>query len=53
MASHTMLELQEIIDKTPKMNILVIQGHWNADVGRDAQTDWGHVCEPYCNAETN
>ena len=33
--------------------ILVVQGDWNAKVGKDAQADWGDVCGPYCNVETN
>ena len=32
-------QLQEIIDQTPKKDILVVQGDWNAKVGRDAQAD--------------
>ena len=32
-------QLQEIIDQTPKKNNLVVQGDWNAKVGRDAQAD--------------
>ena len=46
-------QLQEIIDQTPRQDIIVVQGDWNANVGRDAQADWGGVCGPYCNAETN
>ncbi|MEW8546458.1 MAG: endonuclease/exonuclease/phosphatase family protein [Candidatus Thiodiazotropha sp.] len=46
-------ELQEIIDQTPKKDILVVQGEWNAKVRKDAQAAWGTVCGPYCNAETN
>ena len=32
-------QLQEIIDQTPKKDILVVQGDWNTKVGRDAQAD--------------
>ena len=46
-------QLQEIIDQTPKKDILVEQGDWNAKVGKDAKADWGEVCGPYCNVETN
>ena len=46
-------QLQEIIDQTPKKDILVVQGDWNVKVGRDEQADWGDVCGPYCSAETN
>ena len=44
---------QEIIHQIPKKDILVVQGDWNAKVGKDAQADWGEVCGPYCNVETN
>ena len=46
-------QLLDIIDQTPKSDILVVQGDWNTKVGRDAQADWGDVCGHYCNAETN
>ena len=46
-------QLQETIDKTPKKDILVVQGDWNAKVWKDAQADWGEVCGPSCNVETN
>ena len=46
-------QLQEIIDQTPKKDILVVQGDWNAEVGRDAQADRGDVCGLCCNVETN
>ena len=32
-------QLLEIIDQTPKKDILALQGHWKANVGRDAQPD--------------
>ena len=32
-------ELQSLIDQTPKHDILVVQGDWNAKVGEDAQED--------------
>ena len=50
---HVYQQLQETIDKTRKTDILVVQGDWNAKVGKDAQADWGEVCGPYCNVETN
>ena len=50
---HFYQQLQETIDKTPKKDILVVQGDWNAKGGKDAQADWGEVCGPYCNVETN
>ena len=50
---HIYQQPQETIDQTPKKDILVVQGDWNAKVGKDAQADWGEVCGPYCNDETN
>ena len=50
---HFYQQLQETIDKTQKKDILVVQGDWNAQNGKDAQADWGEVCGPYCNVETN
>ena len=29
-------QLQEVIDQTPKKDILVVQGDWNAKTGEDA-----------------
>ena len=50
---HFYQQLQETIDQTPKKDILVVQGDWNAKVGKDAQADWGEVCGSYGNIETN
>ena len=36
---HFYQKLQETIDQTPKKDILVVQGDWNAKVGKDAQAD--------------
>ena len=36
-------ELQSLVDQTPKQDILVVQGDWNAKVGENAQEDWGEV----------
>ena len=46
-------ELQSLVDQTPKQDILVVQGDWNAKVGEDAQEDWGEVCGPSRNPKTN
>ena len=32
------------MDQTPKKDILIVQGDWNAKVGKDAQADWGDLC---------
>ena len=50
---HFYQQLQEAIDQTSKKDILVVQGDWNAKVGKDAQADWRKVCGPYYNVETN
>ena len=50
---HSYQQLKETIDQTPKKDILVIQGVWNAKVGKDTQANLGEVCGPYCNVETN
>ena len=47
------LELQSLVAQTPKQDILVVQGDWNAKVGEDAHEDWGEVCGLFCNPETN
>ena len=46
-------QIQEVVDQTPKENILVVQRNWNAKIGKDAQKDWKGTCGPYCNTETN
>ena len=43
----------EVDKQTPKQDILVVQGDWNTKVGEDAQEDWGEVCGPFWNLETN
>ena len=50
---HFYQQLQETLDQTPKKDILVVQGDWNAKVGKYAQADWEEVCGPYCNVETH
>ena len=46
-------QLQNVIDQTPKKDILVVQGDWNAKVGRDACGNWQGICGPFCNDDTN
>ena len=46
-------QLQNVIDQTPKKDILAVQGDWNAKVGRDACGNWQGVCGPFCNDNTN
>ena len=45
-------QLQNVIDQTPK-DILVVQGDWNAKVGRDACGNWQGICGPICKDDTN
>ena len=39
-------QLQTVIDQTPKKNILVMQGDWNAEVDKDASGNWQGICGP-------
>ena len=47
--AHFYQQLQETIDQTLNKDILVVQGDWNAKVGKHAQVAWGEVCGPYWN----
>ena len=46
-------QLQNVIDQTPKKDILVVQGDWNAKLGRDACGYWQDFGGPFCNDDTN
>ena len=46
-------QLQNVIDQTPKKNILVVQGDWNAKVGKDACGNWQGICGPFSIDDTN
>ena len=46
-------QLQNVIDQTPKTDIIVVQGNWNAKVGKDACENWQDICGPFCNDDTN
>lgn len=46
-------QLQAVLDQTPKKDIIIVQGHWNAKVGEDAYPNWKDTCGPYGNSETN
>ena len=46
-------QLQNVIDQTPKKDILVVKGDWNAKVGRDTCGNWQGICGPFCNDNTN
>ena len=46
-------QLQNVIDQTPKKDILVVQGDWNAKVGRVVCGNWQGIYGPFCNNDTN
>ena len=46
-------KLHNVIDLTPKKDILVEQGDWNAKVGKDAGGNWQVICGPFSNDDTN
>ena len=46
-------QLQNVIDQMPKKDILVVQGDWNAKVGKDACGKGQGFCGPFCNNDTN
>ena len=46
-------KLQNVFDQKPKKDILVVQGDWNANVGRDACGNWQGICGPFCIDDTN
>ena len=45
--------LLEVLDQSPKRDILVVLGNGNAKVGEDAFKNWTGTCGCYCNPETN
>ena len=45
-------QLQNVIDQTPKKDILLVQGDWNANVEKDAYDNWKGICAPFCNDDT-
>ena len=46
-------QLDSIIAKTPKKDILVVQGDWNAKVGPDAYRHWAGTVGRFGIGETN
>ena len=40
---HFYQQLLETLDQTPKRDILVVQGDWNAKVRKDVQAHWREV----------
>ena len=37
-------QLQEVIDQSPKKDILEVQGDWNAMIGEYASKNWKGTC---------
>ena len=46
-------QLQKVINQTPQKDIIVVQGDWNAKIGKDASKNWKGTCGQYCNPEAN
>ena len=46
-------QLQEVINKEDKKDVLIIQGDWSDKVGTGALMDWKNYCGPSCNAASN
>ena len=46
-------QLRNVIDQTPKKDILVVQRDWNAKVDKDTCGNWQCVCGPFCSDDTN
>ena len=41
------------MNKTPKKDVLVVQGDWNAKIGEDAYENWKGTCRRHCNIKSN
>ena len=46
-------QLHNVIDQTPKKDIFVVQGDWNAKVCKDTCGNWQGICGPFCYDDTN
>ena len=46
-------QLQEVLDQVPKKDISIVQGDWNAKVGKDVCKNWKNTCGLYSNNKTN
>ena len=46
-------QLHNVVDQIPKKDILVVQGDWNAKVGKDICENWQGICGQFCNDDTN
>ena len=50
---HFCDQLQNVIGQTPKKDIHVAQGDWNAKVSKDACENWQDICSPFCSDDTS
>ena len=50
---HFYSQLRRITNQAPKKDILIVQGDWNAKVGKDIQENWQDIYGPFCNATTS
>ena len=46
-------ELRNVLDKTPKKDILAVQEDWNAKIGEEAWKDWRGTCGHHCYSKSN
>ncbi|XP_063609075.1 uncharacterized protein LOC134783216 [Penaeus indicus] len=46
-------QLQEVISQTSNKDILIVQGDWNAEIGKEAKKDWPDTYGEHCNEDTN
>ena len=46
-------ELQTVMEKTPKKDILVVQGDWNAKIREEECKDWKGTSGHHCNTKSS
>ena len=46
-------QLLNVIDETQRKDILLVQGDWKAEVGKNVYGNWQDICGPFCNDDTN
>ena len=51
-SEHFYDQLQEVVDQTPKKDIIVVWGDWSAKI-EDACKNWKGTCDQNCKPETN
>ena len=53
MTKWTISTHQSTIDSMKKKDMLIVQGDWNAKIGKDSINDWSDYCGTACNTATN